>query len=951
MPLAAGARLGPYEIVAPLGAGGMGEVYRATDTNLKRFVAIKVLPAPVAADADRLARFQREAEILAALNHPNIAAIYGLEKTPSTGSGQADLTALVMELVEGEDLSALIVSGQPEAESGSSRPRDSVSAARRGGEAPRNLRKDGGLPLNDVLRIARQIAAALEAAHDQGILHRDLKPANIKVTDEGVVKVLDFGLAKAMAPEGAMATGDVMNSPTLTAAAFANGYGGPGTQMGVVLGTAAYMAPEQARGKAVDKRVDVWAFGCVLYEMLTGARAFQGEDISDILASVLRSEPDWHALPPETPPALRTLVQGCLAKDRSDRISDISTASFLLREPSVSGGISGIGSTVHLHRKRSWSFGHVAAAAVGAAAVAILATTFTLHGLSGGRSDTAATMARLTIALPSGDVIPRLGVPSLNVSPDGTHVAYAGVRNGKEQLFLRAIDSVECVPIAGTENSVMPFFSPDGEWVGFFANGKLKKASVTGSAVEVLADASGARGGSWGQDGTIYFVPTGRTGVFAVSSSGGAVREITRLDEAKGEISHRFPQILPNGTDILFTIWTGPGWDEHEVAVQSIATGERHTLVHGGNSGRYVASGHLVYAHADSLLAQPMDLQTLTVSRGAPIVLPEQVLSEGEEGAHVAVAHNGSLVYVAGGPGRFERGLAWVDREGNTSALPVPPRHYAELSLSPDGRRVALQIEDGTVGVWIYDFARNTLTPLSTKAGSSQAPLWTPDGTRIVYRGTRAGSRNLYWKPVDTALEEERLTAPMGGVQTPTSWLPNGRVLAFWAPADRTGSDIWTLHLDAEPRLRPFLATSDLESIPAFSPDGHWLAYQSTVSGRPEIYVQPFPGPGARHTISTAGGAEPVWSANGHELFYLNGDAMMVVDITTTPSFSAGPPRKLFDAQYNQFKRTTTGASTFAVSKDGQRFLRIQSLQPERNPAEMQVVLNFFDELRRLAPK
>jgi len=283
--------------------------------------------------------------------------------------------------------------------------------------------------------------------------------------------------------------------------------------------------------------------------------------------------------------------------------------------------------------------------------------------------------------------------------------------------------------------------------------------------------------------------------------------------------------------------------------------------------------------------------------------------------------------------------------------LAVPPRHYAELSLSPDGHRVALQIEDGTVGVWIYDFDRNTLTPLSTKDGSSQAPLWTPDGTRIVYRGTRAGSRNLYWKSVDGTLEEERLTTPMGGIQTPTSWLPNGRVLAFWASDDKTGNDIWMLHLDGEPRLQPFVATTDGETLPTFSPDGRWLAYQSTVSGRPEIYVQPFPGPGPRQTISTTGGTEPVWSANGHELFYLNGDAMMVVDITTSPVFSASPPRKLFDAQYNQFKRTTTGAPTYAVSKDGQRFLRIQSLQPEHNPAEMQVVLNFFDELRRLAPK
>ena len=900
MLLTAGARLGPYEIIDALGAGGMGEVYRARDARLGREVALKVLPEVFAADPDRRARFRREAQLLASLNHPNIAQVYGVDD--STG-----VVALAMELVPGRTLAALIAEFR---DKGNGR---------------------GGLPVADALAIATQIADALKAAHRNGIVHRDLKPANVKVTDDRMVKVLDFGLAKALDVPGA-STAEAMNSPTLTARA---------TELGVILGTAAYMAPEQARGKSVDQRVDVWAFGCVLYETLTGTRAFQGEDVSDVLAAVLRTEPDWSALPPDLPPAVRALLLGCLVKDRAQRVADISTARFLLTDPSLLSLGAGAIEPSSPRAGRSIRPSLVAAALVVAVAGTAVASRMLASVRTSGRVP---GLARLAITMPDGDVLPDVGLPLLAISPDGTHVVYAAAHAGGVELFVRALDSLESRPIPGTENGMMPFFSPDGLWVAFFAQDKLKKVSLTGSALHVLADAAGGRGGTWASNGIIYFVPEGGAGVWAVPASGGAPREVTRLDPANGEVSHRWPQVLPGGSDLLFTIWTGPGWDEQQIAVQSLTTGARRVLARGGGTGRYVAPGYLVYSRADALLAQPMDVRRLALVGSAPVVLNEQVLTEGEEGAHYAVSDTGNLVYVPGGAQRLDRRIVWVDRAGNVEPLPLPPRRYSELALSPDGRQLALQTEDGTHGIWIYDFARASLTALAITNGSSQAPVWTADGKHIAYRATRHGTRRLFWKATDGTSEEEPLTSVANHTQTPTSWSPDGRTVAFSESGDKTGSDIWLLTRDGTP-ARPFLSTASVEWNPRFSPDGRWLAYQSSESGRSEIYVRPFPGPGARHPISNGGGSEPVWSANGRELFYLTGDAMMAVDITARPDFGAGSPRRLFQGQY---KRSATGTSAYAVSGDGRRFLRIQAVRPEQPLTEIHVVLNWFDELARL---
>jgi serine/threonine-protein kinase len=890
--LTPGTRLGAYELIAAIGAGGMGEVYRARDTRLNRDVAIKALPALVANDPERVARFEREAQLLAALNHPHIAAIYGVEE-------QEGSRFLVLELVEGESLAARLTSGP--------------------------------VPLDDAIEIGREIADALAAAHDKGIIHRDLKPANVMLTAGGRVKVLDFGLAKALGSEGASATADAMNSPTLTAVAP--------TEAGMILGTAAYMSPEQAKGRPADKRSDVWAFGCVLFELLTGKRTFTGEDVSETLAAVLRADPDWSALPKTLPPTVRALLEGALVKQSSQRLADISTAQFLL-SPSA---IAGLGSSASAARaapgRRSARLGLVAAAVVGAAMAAIA-----FWALRPTVSAGSTRLTRLAFTLPAGDQIAALALPSLALSPDGTQVVYSGLHEGTQQLFVRALDSAQPMPLAGTEGASMPFFSPDGRWVAFFALGQMKKVSVTGSGLQTLCPVGSPRGGSWGADGTIYFAPSNISGLSAVSSAGGTPREITHLDVANSEVSHRWPQLLPGGTAVLFSVWTGPGWDEHQIVVQSLSSGERRVLVRGGSSGIYVSGGYLVYSRADALFAVPMDLGRLEVGNSAPVALTEQVRDESDEGAHFAVSDTGGLIFLAGGASRLERTLVWVDRAGHSTPLPVPPRHYSEIALSPDGRQVALQIEDGTHGIWIYDLARTTLTPFVVAGGSSQAPLWTPDGTRIVYRGTRNGFRNLFWKAVDGTSPEERLTTKAGTSQTPGSWSADGQTLVY---SESSGAgDLWSLHQGQPPQ--PVLATPDGEGNPRLSPDSRWLAYHSNASGRPEVYVQPFPGPGPRETISVGGGSEPVWSSTGHELFYLDRDTMMVVDITTAPKFMAGAPRRLFQGQY---KASTTGTSSYAVSRDGQRFLRIQSVRPEQPPTEIHVVLNWVEELHRLSAR
>ncbi|MDR3722704.1 MAG: protein kinase [Candidatus Acidoferrales bacterium] len=834
MALANGSRLGSYEVLSLLGAGGMGEVYRAHDSKLGRDVALKVLPEAFARDADRMARFQREAKVLASLNHSNIASIYGLEDSGSTH-------ALVMELVEGTTLADRI--------------------------------KSGPIPIDEALRIAKQITEALEYAHERGIVHRDLKPANVKVKSDDAVKVLDFGLAKAI--EGDAASMDIGNSPTISRMA---------TQAGVLLGTAAYMSPEQAKAKPVDRRADIWAFRCVLCEMLAGKTAFRGETVTDTLAAVIRAEPDWSQLPAATPTRVRVLLQRCLQKDPKQRLRDIGDARISLEEvlagapepPSVAAAAV------------SSSFDRrgliLSACALLLAAVASLAT-WVLRPLPPAPSQ---PVTRTAISLPPGQQLAGLDRgPAVAISQDGTHLAYVAAQGGAQQIYVRAMDSLEAKPIPGTEGAIQPFFSPDGQWLAFFAGGKLKKVPLTGGAPLTLGDAPIPNGGSWSGRGTIVFAPTTGEALQQVSDSGGTPQPLTRLANASNR--HGWPEFLPGGNAVLFDVGGS------QVAVQSIGTGERRTLVQKGNQPRYALSGHLVYAQGGSLMAVPFNPQRLEVA-GSAVPVVEGVLESSSPltgSAQYSFSATGLLVYIPGGIQSAESRLVWVSRNGAEQPLAAAPHAFDRPRISPDGRQVTMTIGEQERDVWLYNLARDTLTRLTFEGSTNAYPIWTPDGKRIAFLSNRDGPNNFYWQLADGSGGLERLTTSEY-TQAPQSWSPDGQLVAFIEINATTGYDIWVLRI-GDRKAQPFLRTPFNESAPEFSPDGRWLAYVSDESGRFEIYVQPYPGPGGKWQISTDGGTEPVWNRNGRELFYRSGDKMMAAAVATQPSFFAGKPRMLFE--------------------------------------------------------
>ena len=883
MSLTPGARIGPYEVATRIGVGVMGEVYRATDTKLGRHVAIKVLPTSVAQDGDRLARFDREARTLAALNHPNIAAIYGLEDVDGA-------KALVMELVEGEDLSQRLARG--------------------------------AIPIGEALPMAKQIAEALEAAHEQGIIHRDLKPANIKVRPDGTVKVLDFGLAKAMEPSGAMASNSM--SPTITTPAM--------TQAGMLLGTAAYMSPEQASGKLTDSRSDLWAFGVVLMEMLTGRRVFEGETVSHVLASVLKDVPDLAALPGATPEPVRRLLRRCLEKDRRLRL-DSAVAARL----EIADALANPASHAPIGRG-GWSPALVMAVAVAMLVIAGGA----LWAWRPRAPLPAQSPVHVELALPPLERLDQGGL-NLAVSPDGAQVAYVATRDGVSQLFVRPLAAAAAAAIPGTNGAFSPFFSPDGQWLGFFAEGKMKKVPVRGGAPQILCDAGLSGGASWGPDDKIIFAPsaqTGTAGLWVVPAAGGQPTVLTTPDPANGEYSHRYPQLIAGGTAVVFTALGGFGWDESRIELLRLDTKERRTLVRGGHTGRVVASGHLVYSRARTLLAVPFDESSLQVTSNTPTTIAEGVAENtGAFGATFATSPAGVLAYLpSAGTRALEQQIAWVDRYGAVTPLPAPTRNYGNAALSPDSQQIAATITGGTDDLWIYDVSKGSMSQLPAAKGSRLDPVWTPDGRRVVYRSNRDGIWNLYWTAADGTGSEERLDRSDIGT-APYSWSPDGRVLAYTRSAPKTGTDIWTLTPGASGGARVFLQTPSIETQPMFSPDGHWLAYTSDESGAEQVYVQPYPGPGRRWQISTDGGGVPQWNPNGRELFYRSGGRTMVVDVaTSSASFTAGRPRILYDGPGG------------TVSRDGQRFLVLQSVAPEQPPTHVRLVLNWYEELRRLVP-
>jgi len=901
MPLAPGTRIGPYEITAQQGAGGMGEVYRAKDTRLNRTVAIKALQSTGAADPDRISRFEREAQLLASLNHPNIGGIHGLEQ--STGSGQAAVY-LVLEFIDG-------------------RPLDSI------------IREGGALAAPDALAIARQIADAIAAAHEKGIIHRDLKPANVMVTADGQVKVLDFGLGKAIGDESAAAS-NTSNSPTMTIG---------GTQAGLILGTAGYMSPEQAKGRTADRRSDVWSFGCVLFEMLAGSRAFEGEDVTDTIAAIVRGEPNWSALPSSTPAALRTLIERCLIKDRTQRLADMAVVRYALGETVGSQvlGSSGAqvpgssGSQVLGSVRARWPL--LAAVAV----VSIVATAAVMRYWSSAPAapTTTGPLARFSVVLPDGDGVAYTNMAPLAISPDGTLLAYAGARAGKIQLFVHEFSSGETRALEGTEGARSPFFNTDGRWIGFFANGKLRKITIGGTTLREIADAPDARGGSWGVDDNIYFAPTNASGLWKVPAAGGvAATQLTTLDPAAAEISHRNPYVLPDGKALLFMVWTGPGSDEHRIEYLSIADNRRQLVVRNADGPLTVAKGRIIYAgRQDSLLSAPWNPARPSLEGVEPQVLPFRAQMDNEGAAAFAGSEHGTFVHLLGADNRRLARIVWIDRTGKAEPLPLPERDYVSAVISPDGTRAAVHNRGGTEEIWIFDFRTNSFTPLATTGGSSQAPVWTMDSKSIVYRGTRKGFRNLFIRAADGSGDEQRLTTQAGGIQTPVCMTPDGKFVVFVesGPHAKAGaSDLLKVALEGAHEITPVVATDAPETAGQVSPDGRWIAFDMPVNGLFEIWVKPFDSSatsGAMRQVSRNGGTGLRWSRDGRELFYTVTNGMMAITVNGD-AFSQ--PHLLFEGRY----RVASNANTnYDIAKDS-RFLHVQPVQPSRAPNRVEVVLN-----------
>ena len=897
------ASIGPYTILRELGRGGMGVVYLANDPNLDRQIAIKALPAAFAEEPARLERFQREAKALAALNHPGIAGIYGLEEI-------AGARYLILEFVDGETLADRLAKGP--------------------------------LPTDEALPLARQLAEALEAAHEKGIVHRDLKPANLIVTPEARLKVLDFGLARGSDTAGPSSASQshslptppaAPDSPTLTAPA--RPVNSP-TVAGVIMGTAGYMSPEQARGKFVDKRSDIFSFGCVLYEMLSGAQPFGGETVTDALGATLHREPDWVLLPPNTPARVRDLLARCLAKDRKQRLHDIADARIELdramadpRPLTVSEGTW----RGTLRRAVPWT--------LCAALLAALALVWARP-----RPAPTAVM-RLTMAIPEAQSLASFPGTMMDISPDGTHVVFVARKQIGRQLYLRALDQSEATPIPNTDDAFCPFFSPDGRWIAFAQKGKLRKVSVLGGPATVICNAPDIRGGSWGPDGTIAFSPDAQSGIWRVPAAGGEPVKLTDAGVGETIPTHRWPCFLPDGKTVLYTA-TDRNSDFTEATINAVSldTGKQKTIFKGGAYARYVASGHIVYGRGSTLMALPFDARKLEAT-GAAVPVLEGVLNAMNYGSvQFACAQTGALIYVPGSGTADDLNLIWIDHEGKETPASNHKRSYTDARLSPDGTRIAAQIVSaGNVDIWVLELERDSFIRLTFDEAVDSGPRWTPDGKSIVFTSNRGNSSgpNLFRQPADGTGEAQRLTTSLNP-QTAYGFTPDGSTLLYRERFTKTANDIMYLRLN-EPESKPevFLSTPFDESAAALSPDGKWLAYHCNESGEYEIYVRPFLRPGAKTKVSAGQSGFPSWSPDGKELYYRSAArALMAVSLTATDdALRVGTPRTVFPLNGNTYN------GPYSVSPDGKRFLFVRSASEVAGQVEQPiVVVNWLTELQ-----
>ena len=896
MSLASGTHVGGYKIVALLGAGGMGDVYKAWDTRLGRAVALKTLPDRLTHDAERLARFRREAQVLAALNHPHIASIYGVEETNSQ-------RFLVLELVEGETLAARI--------------------------------QKGPLPLAEALATAREIAEALESAHDKGIIHRDLKPANIAFTSDDHVKVLDFGLAKASDAASSQDGLAPLNSPTITSPAMMTG-------LGVILGTAAYMSPEQARGRAADKRSDVWAFGCVLFEMLTGKRAFAGDDVSDTLAAVLKSEPDWNALPDSLPPALRSLLEGCLEKNHRERIGDISTALFVLKRPAPpSTTTSAVPAGARRAMSRTTSALLVlAAAAAGAAAAIALWPRPALPVLQ---------VARFGIPVPEGRPL-TLSRRAVAISPDGTRIVF--VADGR--LYLRSLSDTEARPIPGAEPGILPAFSPDGSSIVFWADPTLRKVSVEGGVPVTVCETTPAPlGMEWTEEG-IVFMQAG-TGMLRVTPNGGMPELLVGLKPSEGLAQG--PQLLPGGDTLLFTLApAAPAslsfLDKAQIVAHSLKTGQRKVLIEGGSDGRYVPTGHLVYMVEGTLMTVPFDLRRMQTTSG-PVPVVEGIRRSGAavgNAAQFAFSNSGALVFVPGPSRGGQDDIFILDRKGNMTGLKLPRGSYSYPRVSPDGKWLAFETTDGRQGsISLYSLSgTSSVRRLTLGANNNRLPMWSRDGSHVAFQSDRDGDRAIFWQPVQGGTAE-RLTRPEPGTwHAPESWSPREDVFLF-SVTKEFESSLWLFSM----RDRKASRFGDVTSIGVptnaiFSPDGQWVAYQvgEAGSGEAMTYVQPFPATGTKFEIGRGG--RPLWSPDGKEVLLVPAPSQFVaVAVQTKPVFAFSPPVSI----PRRFGLAPpSNPRPYDMLPDG-RIVAVDTANPlDQRFQEVRVVLNWFDDLKKKVP-
>lgn len=876
-----GARVGPYEVVERIGRGGMGEVYRARDGRLGREVALKVLPSLVANDPARLARFEREARVLASLSHPAIAAIYHLDET-------SVVKALVLELVEGPTLADRLA--------------------------------EGPLALGETLSIARRVTEALEAAHERGIVHRDLKPANIKISPEAGVKVLDFGLARAFDVDGGPLPQPALASLTEVG------------QPGSIVGTAAYMSPEQARGQRVDHRTDIWAFGCVLYEMLTGRRAFSGESATEVIARVLERDPDLDALPPDTPASVRRLLRRAFEKDPAGRLRHIADARLEIDEATGDAAVRSAGAArprgaIERLMRGVSSIRPVAAALVVGMAVA---GAWLLWPRPPAASQ---GVARLAVPVPPTDEVIAGQMPSVAVSPDGRHVVYRARRDGTIRLFLRSLDRDAPVAIPGSEEAASPFFSPDGRWIGFDRDGVIMKAPLDGGPPARIADLRGGFAAAWRDDGTIVVASAQRRGLLTVSEAGGPLEPLIVPDDAASATTYMFPEAVPGTNTVLLTVATQ---ESTSIAVLQSGVASPRVLLE-GSQPRLVASGRLVFVRDGALWAVGFDTRRLAPS-GQPVTVQTAVRTTSTGGGHFSVGREGTLVFLPARATAPARTLRWVAHGGAQTPLDLEARAYSRATLSPEGDRIAFSVsEGGNQDIWIHDLRRGTTTRVTFDPAVDTAPLWSPDGRSVVFRSDREGG-GLFLASPDASMSMTRLTAADGAFLTPYSFTPDGRTLLFSAFRTYREQGIGAVDLDRPGETRTVLDGPFAELRPQLSPDGRWMAYQSDESGQFEVYVRPYPNvTDRRWTISSGGGMSPVWSRDGRTLYYYNGQAIAAVDVDAAGAtgLSAGPPRTI--AEVALFSERL--GPVFDLAPDGGRFLVVLDEDEARRAAQAPVML------------